>query len=165
MPKRTHQPKTRRRARKHGFRARMATKAGRVVLKTRRLKQRAKLSVWGFMLSHLHRFHGHGSLRYLYRNGKSGSTKLFSVKYNHNPKRVHSRFAIVVSKKIFKSAVKRNRLPPPALRGNSTATGWNQTVIRYCANRFFARADCLAARNAYPASQGTPGQRGLNTVE
>jgi len=62
------------------------------------------------MLSHLHRFHGHGSLRYLYRNGKSGSTKLFSVKYNHNPKRVHSRFAIVVSKKIFKSAVKRNRL-------------------------------------------------------
>jgi ribonuclease P protein component len=62
------------------------------------------------MLSHLHRFHGHGSLRYLYRNGKSSSTKQFSVKYNHNPKRVHSRFAVVVSKKIFKSAVKRNRV-------------------------------------------------------
>lgn len=45
MPKRTHQPKTRRRARKHGFRARMATKAGRLVLKARRLKKRVKLSI------------------------------------------------------------------------------------------------------------------------
>ena len=62
------------------------------------------------MLSHLHRFHGHGSLRYLYRHGKTSSNRLFSIKYNYNPQRVHSRFAIVVSKKIFKSAVKRNRL-------------------------------------------------------
>lgn len=45
MPKRTHQPKTRRRARVHGFRARMSSKAGRLVLKARRLKQRKKLSV------------------------------------------------------------------------------------------------------------------------
>jgi large subunit ribosomal protein L34 len=44
MPKRTHQPKTRHRARTHGFRARMATKAGRMVLKARRLKKRTKLS-------------------------------------------------------------------------------------------------------------------------
>ncbi len=44
MPKRTHQPKSRRRARKHGFRARMSTRAGRLILKARRLKQRAKLS-------------------------------------------------------------------------------------------------------------------------
>ena len=62
------------------------------------------------MLSHLHRFHGHGSLRYLYRNGKSQSNKFLSIKYNKNPNRVHSRFAVVVSKKIFKSAVKRNRV-------------------------------------------------------
>lgn len=45
MPKRTHQPKTRRRARVHGFRARMASKAGRLVLKARRQKKRNKLSV------------------------------------------------------------------------------------------------------------------------
>ncbi len=62
------------------------------------------------MLSHLHRFHGHGSLRYLYRNGQSASNKLFSIKYNLNPNRVHPRFAVIVSKKIFKSAVKRNRV-------------------------------------------------------
>jgi large subunit ribosomal protein L34 len=42
--KRTFQPNTRRRAKKHGFRARMATPAGRAVLKARRLKGRARLS-------------------------------------------------------------------------------------------------------------------------
>lgn len=45
MPKRTHQPKNRRRARVHGFRARMSSKSGRLVLKARRLKQRAKISI------------------------------------------------------------------------------------------------------------------------
>ncbi|MFZ2494388.1 MAG: 50S ribosomal protein L34 [Candidatus Saccharimonadales bacterium] len=45
MPKRTFQPKTRRRARVHGFRARMSSKAGRLVLKARRLKKRVKISV------------------------------------------------------------------------------------------------------------------------
>jgi large subunit ribosomal protein L34 len=44
MPKRTHQPKKRSRAREHGFLKRMATKAGRNVLKRRRTKGRAKLS-------------------------------------------------------------------------------------------------------------------------
>jgi large subunit ribosomal protein L34 len=42
--KRTFQPNVRRRAKKHGFRARMATAGGRAVIKARRLKGRGRLS-------------------------------------------------------------------------------------------------------------------------
>ncbi|MCX6009620.1 MAG: 50S ribosomal protein L34 [Chloroflexi bacterium] len=44
MPKRTYQPKKISRKRKCGFRARMATRGGRKVLKSRRLKGRWQLT-------------------------------------------------------------------------------------------------------------------------
>lgn len=62
------------------------------------------------MISSLFRFHGHNSLRYVYANGKAVRSQQLTIKYVENSHRKNSRVSVVVSKKIIKSAVGRNRI-------------------------------------------------------
>lgn len=62
------------------------------------------------MISRKNRFHGHGSLRYVYRNGQTVRGPLCAIKFARNEKRTDYRLAVVVSKKVSKSAVVRNRI-------------------------------------------------------
>ena len=62
------------------------------------------------MISALYRFHGHNSLRYVYTNGKAIRSQTITVKTTVNSRRKYSRFAVVISKKVLKGAVGRNRV-------------------------------------------------------
>lgn len=62
------------------------------------------------MIAQRHRFHGYGSLRYVYQNGKTVRGPIISIKYAPNSRRHDYRVAVVVSKKVHKSAVARNKI-------------------------------------------------------
>lgn len=62
------------------------------------------------MITKSNRFHGYGSLRYVYRHGQTVRGPLCSIKYVANTKRKKYRLAVVVSRKVHKSAVVRNRI-------------------------------------------------------
>ena len=62
------------------------------------------------MLSSKFRFHGHGSLRFVYSRGQVVRSKYFVMKHTVNHRRTEPRVAVVVSKKVIKSAVARNRI-------------------------------------------------------
>lgn len=62
------------------------------------------------MLSAQYRFHGHRSLSFLFRNGSTVRRKMISLKFIHNPRRAQSRCAVVVGRRVSKSAPTRNRI-------------------------------------------------------
>jgi|SRR5665213_959907 len=62
------------------------------------------------MIGRKNRFHGYGSLKYVYKNGRTVRGPLFAVKSVANNKRDSYRLAVVVSRKVNKSAVVRNRI-------------------------------------------------------
>lgn len=61
------------------------------------------------MLNKKYRFHSRGGVRHTYQHGKTIRTPKISLVHNKN-ERGFQRFAVVVSKKVEKSAVKRNRI-------------------------------------------------------
>ena len=61
------------------------------------------------MLSKNYRFHSRGGVRYVYQNGKTIRCPKMSLVFLPN-KRGFTRIAVVVSKKVEKSAVGRNRI-------------------------------------------------------
>lgn len=62
------------------------------------------------MIGKTHRFHGHNSLNYVYRQGKTVRGPLTALKYARNDRRSAYRVAVVVSRKVHKNAVVRNRI-------------------------------------------------------
>lgn len=62
------------------------------------------------MLAKAFRFHGHQAVRNAYRGGQSVRNELGSLHVHKNDKRPRTRVAVVVSKKVNKSAVVRNRI-------------------------------------------------------
>lgn len=62
------------------------------------------------MIHRTHRFHGHNSLRFVYKNGRTIRCSYSALKYARNPRRQTYRVAVVVSRKVHKSAVVRNRI-------------------------------------------------------
>lgn len=61
------------------------------------------------MLAKKFRFHGHHSLDYTYRQGKTVRSPVMSLRYTQS-KGSNFRIAVVVSKKVSKSAAVRNKI-------------------------------------------------------
>jgi ribonuclease P protein component len=62
------------------------------------------------MISVRHRFHGYGGVRAVYRDGNTVRGPMMSLKYVDRDKKRGYRAAVVVSRKVNKSAVTRNRI-------------------------------------------------------
>ena len=84
------------------------------------------------MISHLFRFRGHNALLPVYRRSQTVRGPLLSLKYA--PRKPGSRYraAVVVSKKIHKSAVVRNRIRRrifEIIRLNQTSLGAVDIIV------------------------------------
>lgn len=62
------------------------------------------------MIGRAHRFHGYHSLRSVYRHGKTARATALNLRYSRRTSHKPYRVAVVVSRKVHKSAVTRNRI-------------------------------------------------------
>jgi len=62
------------------------------------------------MIGRTHRFHGYGSLRGVYQRGDTARSPALNLRYAARDPKKPYRVAVVVSRKVNKSAVVRNRI-------------------------------------------------------
>ena len=62
------------------------------------------------MIARQHRFHGHNSLHFVYKHGISIRDHYLTLRIIENRRRSTYRAAVIVSRKVHKSAVRRNRI-------------------------------------------------------
>jgi ribonuclease P protein component len=62
------------------------------------------------MIARRHRFHGYGSVKAVYRRSQGARGPLLGLRYARRSPGQAYRVAVVVSRKVNKSAVKRNRI-------------------------------------------------------
>ncbi|HVX24099.1 MAG TPA: ribonuclease P protein component [Candidatus Saccharimonadales bacterium] len=62
------------------------------------------------MLARAHRFHGYNALRAIYQRGQTARAGQLNLKYSQREGAQPTRVAVVVSRKVSKSAVVRNRI-------------------------------------------------------
>jgi ribonuclease P protein component len=81
------------------------------------------------MLAAQYRFHGYSALKFLFGHGKTYRFKSLSVRVAQNTRREHSRATVVVSKKVFKAAPKRNRVRRRVYE--ALRTNWQHILPRH----------------------------------
>lgn len=62
------------------------------------------------MIAQNYRFHGYGSLKFLYHKGETFRSRSVSLRVVANPRRETGRVAVTVTKKVQKAAPRRNRI-------------------------------------------------------
>lgn len=62
------------------------------------------------MIARQHRFHGYSSLNFVYRRGSTVRNEHISLRFILNDRQTAFRAAVIVSRKVQKSAVVRNRI-------------------------------------------------------
>lgn len=119
--KMTYQPKKRKRARVHGFRARMSTSGGRKVLAARRAKGRKRLSaqaagLWPFfyfierpqiIMKFSESLKKNKDFQHVYQNGRSVANR-YIVMYVLENGTENNRLGISVSKKVGNSVIRHH---------------------------------------------------------
>lgn len=102
------------------------------------------------MLAKINRFHGYNSLNYVYRRGKIVRGPYCSMRFVPN-RNDNFRIAVVISKKVAKSAPDRNRIRRrvyEAIRNHAKENPINQDIVVTIFNNRFLEATNLELNEA-----------------